>query len=87
MDADLVVGVPESGNDAAMGYALASGIPYGRAFVKNNYGGRTFIKPKQSARQKSVQIKLNALKEVVKGKRFVMIDDSIVPRDDERTGC
>ena len=78
VDADLVVGVPESGNDAAMGYALASGIPYGRAFVKNNYVGRTFIKPKQSARQKSVQIKLNALKEVVKGKRIVMIDDSIV---------
>lgn len=76
--ADLVVGVPESGNDAAMGYALESGIPYGRAFVKNNYVGRTFIKPKQSMREQSVRIKLNVLKEVVKGKRIVMIDDSIV---------
>lgn len=78
VEADLVVGVPESGNDAAMGYALESGIPYGRAFVKNNYVGRTFIKPKQSLREQSVRIKLNILKEVVKGKRIVMIDDSIV---------
>ena len=78
VEADLVVGVPESGNDAAMGYALESGIPYGRAFVKNNYVGRTFIKPKQSLREQSVRIKLNVLKEVVKGKRIVMIDDSIV---------
>lgn len=78
VEADIVVGVPESGNDAAMGYALASGIPYGRAFVKNNYVGRTFIKPKQSMREQSVQIKLNVLKDVVRGKRVVMIDDSIV---------
>lgn len=78
VEADLVVGVPESGNDAAMGYALESGIPYGRAFVKNNYVGRTFIKPKQSMREQSVRIKLNVLKDVVKGKRIVMIDDSIV---------
>lgn len=76
--ADMVVGVPESGNDAAMGYALESGIPLGRAFVKNNYVGRTFIKPGQSAREKSVKIKLNVLKDAVKGKRIVMIDDSIV---------
>jgi len=76
--ADLVVGVPESGNDAAMGFALASGIPYGRAFVKNNYVGRTFIKPKQSMREQSVRIKLNVLKDAVKGRRVVMIDDSIV---------
>lgn len=78
VEADLVVGVPDSGTDAAMGYALASGIPYGRAFIKNNYVGRTFIKPKQSVREQSVRIKLNVLKEEVKGKRVVMIDDSIV---------
>lgn len=78
VEADLVVGVPESGNDAAMGYALESGIPYGRAFVKNNYVGRTFIKPKQSMREQSVKIKLNVFKDAVKGKRIIMIDDSIV---------
>lgn len=77
-DADVVVGVPESGNCAAMGYAMESGIPYGVAFIKNNYVGRTFIKPKQSQRESSVKIKLNVLKEVVAGKRVVMIDDSIV---------
>ncbi|CCY58143.1 amidophosphoribosyltransferase [Clostridium sp. CAG:632] len=78
VEADLVVGVPESGNAAAMGYALESGIPYGTAFIKNTYVGRTFIKPKQSQRESSVNVKLNVLKEVVKGKRVVMIDDSIV---------
>mgnify|MGYP002703804401 CR=1 FL=1 len=78
VDADLVVGVPESGNCAAMGYAMQSGIPYGQAFVKNTYVGRTFIKPKQKSRESSVQIKLNALREVVDGKRIIMIDDSIV---------
>ena len=78
VEADLVVGVPESGNAAAMGYAMESGIPYGAAFVKNSYVGRTFIKPKQSARESSVKIKLNALHESVKGKRVIMIDDSIV---------
>ncbi|MDO4941644.1 MAG: amidophosphoribosyltransferase [Lachnospiraceae bacterium] len=78
VDADLVVGVPESGNAAAMGYAMESGIPYGTAFVKNTYVGRTFIKPKQSNRESSVSIKLNALKEAVAGKRIIMIDDSIV---------
>ncbi len=77
-DADIVVGVPDSGNAAAMGFALETGIPYGTAFVKNSYVGRTFIKPKQSVRESSVRIKLNVLKEVVKGKRVVMIDDSIV---------
>ncbi len=76
--ADLVAGVPESGTDAAMGYALESGIPYGRVFVKNNYVGRTFIKPKQSMREQSVRIKLNVLREAVEGKRVVIIDDSIV---------
>ncbi len=76
--ADIVVGVPESGNAAAMGFALESGIPYGTAFVKNSYVGRTFIKPKQSARESSVMVKLNVLREVVAGKRVVMVDDSIV---------
>jgi amidophosphoribosyltransferase len=78
VEADIVVGVPDSGNAAAYGFALESGIPYGMAFVKNSYVGRTFIKPKQSIRESSVKIKLNVLKEVVKGKRVVMIDDSIV---------
>lgn len=78
VDADIVVGVPDSGNAAALGFSLESGIPYGMAFVKNSYVGRTFIKPKQSARESSVKIKLNVLKDVVKGKRVVMIDDSIV---------
>lgn len=78
VDADIVVGVPESGNAAAMGYAMESGIPYGTAFVKNSYVGRTFIKPKQSSRESSVMVKLNVLREVVNGKRVVMIDDSIV---------
>ena len=78
VEADLVTGVPESGNAAALGYSLQSGIPYGTAFVKNGYVGRTFIKPKQSSRESSVRIKLNVLKEAVAGKRVVMIDDSIV---------
>ena len=78
VEADLVVGVPESGNCAALGYSLQSGIPYGQAFVKNSYVGRTFIKPKQRNRESSVQVKLNALKEAVEGKRIIMIDDSIV---------
>ncbi len=78
VDADLVVGVPDSGNAAAMGFALQAEIPYQMAFIKNSYVGRTFIKPKQSARESSVKIKLNVLKEVVRGKRVVMVDDSIV---------
>lgn len=78
VDADLVVGVPESGNPAALGFSLESGIPYGNAFIKNNYVGRTFIKPKQAQRESSVKVKLNVLKEAVAGKRVVMIDDSIV---------
>ncbi len=78
VDADLVVGVPESGNAAALGYSLQSGIPYGTAFVKNGYVGRIFIKPKQSSRESSVRVKLNVLKEAVDGKRIIMIDDSIV---------
>ena len=78
VEADLVVGVPESGNGAALGYAMESGIPYGHAFVKNGYVGRTFIKPGQSSRESSVRVKLNVLSEAVRGKRVIMIDDSIV---------
>ena len=78
VDADLVVGVPESGNCAALGFSLQSGIPYGTAFVKNAYVGRTFIKPKQKNRENSVQVKLNPIREAVEGKRVIMIDDSIV---------
>lgn len=78
VEADLVVGVPESGNAAALGYSMESGIPYGTAFVKNGYVGRTFIKPKQSSRESSVRVKLNVLAESVREKRVVMIDDSIV---------
>lgn len=78
VEADLVVGVPESGNAAALGYSMQSGIPYGIAFMKNGYVGRTFIKPKQSFRADSVRVKLNAVKEAVNGKRIIMIDDSIV---------
>lgn len=78
VEADIVTGVPESGNCAAMGYAMESGIPYAAAFVKNTYVGRTFIKPKQKNRESSVQVKLNPIREVVQGKKVIMIDDSIV---------
>ncbi len=78
VEADIVVGVPESGNPAALGYSMESGIPYGNAFIKNNYVGRTFIKPKQEQRESSVMVKLNVLKEAIEGKRVIMIDDSIV---------
>lgn len=78
VEADVVVGVPDSGNAAALGYAQESGIPFGMAFYKNSYVGRTFIKPKQSLRASGVKIKLNVLPEVVKGKKVIMIDDSIV---------
>ena len=78
VDADMVIGVPESGIDAAIGYAEESGIPYEKAIVKNAYIGRTFIKPSQKERMKSVRIKLNPIGDRVKGKRVVMIDDSIV---------
>ena len=78
VDADLVAGVPESGNAAALGYSIASGIPYGMVFNKNSYIGRTFIQPKQSSRESGVQIKLNVLAEAVRGKRVILIDDSIV---------
>lgn len=77
-DADVVVGVPDSGLSAAMGFAQESGIPYGIGFVKNKYIGRTFIQPSQSMRENSVRIKLNVLRSTVEGKRVVMVDDSIV---------
>jgi len=76
--ADIVIGVPESGLDAALGYSMESGIPYVKGFVKNNYIGRTFIKPSQDLRQQAVRIKLNPVESAVKGKRVIMIDDSIV---------
>ncbi len=78
VEADMVIGVPDSGLDAATGYAKESGIPFGMGFVRNNYVGRTFIKPTQEQRASSVGIKLNVLAETVKGKRIVMVDDSIV---------
>ena len=77
-DADVVIGVPDSGLDAALGFSQASGIPYEVGFIKNKYIGRTFIAPGQSARENLVRIKLNPVSAVVKGKRVVMIDDSIV---------
>ena len=76
--ADLVIGVPNSGNTAAKGYARKANIPFAEAFVKNSYIGRTFIKPDQNERNIAVKLKLNVLREVVKGKRIVLIDDSIV---------
>jgi len=78
VEADVVIGVPDSGLGAAMGYSKASGIPYAMGIVKNKYIGRTFIAPTQSAREKMVFVKLNALKSDVNGKRVVIIDDSIV---------
>jgi len=78
VDADVVIGVPDSGLDAALGYSQESGIPYGMGFVKNKYIGRTFINPGQSERQNKVKIKLNPVASTVKGKRVVLIDDSIV---------
>lgn len=78
VEADVVIGVPESGIDAAIGYSEESGIPYQKGIVKNSYIGRTFIKPTQSERERSVRIKLNALESEVRGKRVVLLDDSIV---------
>ena len=78
VQADLVIGVPDSGLDAAVGYARQSGIPYGIGFIKNKYIARTFIAPGQKSREDKVRIKLNPIASVVKGKRVVMIDDSIV---------
>ena len=78
VQADIVIGVPDSGLDAAMGYARQSGIPYGMGFIKNKYIGRTFISPTQTMRENEVNIKLNPIRSVVEGKRVVLIDDSIV---------
>ncbi len=77
-DADLVIPVPESGTPAAIGYAEASGIPYGQGLVKNSYVGRTFIQPSQTIRQLGIRLKLNPLRDVIAGKRIVVVDDSIV---------
>lgn len=78
VNADIVIGVPDSGIDAAIGYARQSGIPYGIGFIKNKYIGRTFIAPGQKSREDKVRIKLNVVKSEVCGKRVVLIDDSIV---------
>jgi amidophosphoribosyltransferase len=77
-EADLVIPVPESGTPAAIGYAEASGIPYGQGLVKNSYVGRTFIQPSQTIRKLGIRLKLNPLRDVIAGKRIVVVDDSIV---------
>ena len=84
VEADLVIPVPESGTPAAIGYAEASGIPYGQGFVKNSYVGRTFIQPSQTLRQLGIRLKLNALETVIRGKRLVVVDDSIVRGNTQR---
>jgi amidophosphoribosyltransferase len=84
VDADLVIPVPESGTPAAIGYAEASGIPYSAGFMKNAYVGRTFIQPSQTIRQLGIRLKLNPLREVVRGKRLVVVDDSIVRGNTQR---
>ncbi|MDP2327475.1 MAG: amidophosphoribosyltransferase [Dehalococcoidia bacterium] len=78
VEADLVIGVPDSATAAAIGYARASGIPYAEGLVKNRYVGRTFIQPDQRIRERGVQMKFNPLREVLEGKRVVVVDDSIV---------
>ena len=83
-DADLVIPVPESGTPAAIGYAEASGIPYGTGLVKNSYVGRTFIQPSQTIRQLGIRLKLNPLRDVIEGKRLVVVDDSIVRGNTQR---
>jgi amidophosphoribosyltransferase len=83
-DADLVIPVPESGTPAAIGYAEASGIPYGSGLVKNAYVGRTFIQPSQTIRQLGIRLKLNPLRDIVRGKRLVVVDDTIVRGNTQR---
>ncbi|TWF76960.1 amidophosphoribosyltransferase [Pseudonocardia hierapolitana] len=84
VDADLVIPVPESGTPAAIGYAQGSGIPYGQGLVKNQYVGRTFIQPSQTIRQLGIRLKLNPLRDVIRGKRLVVVDDSIVRGNTQR---
>ena len=84
VDADVVIGVPESGIPAATGYAEESGVPYGQGFVKNSYVGRTFIQPSQTIRQLGIRLKLNPLREVIAGKRLIVVDDSIVRGNTQR---
>ena len=84
VEADLVMPTPESGTPAAIGYAQGSGIPYGQGLVKNAYVGRTFIQPSQTIRQLGIRLKLNPLREVVRGKRLVVVDDSIVRGNTQR---
>ncbi len=84
VEADLVIPVPESGTPAAVGYAQASGIPFAQGFVKNAYVGRTFIQPSQTIRQLGIRLKLNPLREVIEGKRIVVVDDSIVRGNTQR---
>ena len=84
VEADLVIPTPESGTPAAIGYAQASGIPYGQGLVKNAYVGRTFIQPSQTIRQLGIRLKLNPLREVIRGKRLVVVDDSIVRGNTQR---
>jgi amidophosphoribosyltransferase len=84
IDADLVIGVPESGIPAAVGYAQEAGIPYGQGLTKNAYVGRTFIQPSQTIRQLGIRLKLNPLKEVIRGKRLIVVDDSIVRGNTQR---
>ncbi len=84
VEADLVIPVPESGTPAAIGYADASGIPYAQGLVKNSYVGRTFISPSQTLRQLGIRLKLNPLREVIQGKRLVVVDDSIVRGNTQR---
>ncbi|HEU5007254.1 MAG TPA: amidophosphoribosyltransferase [Jatrophihabitantaceae bacterium] len=83
-DADLVIPVPESGTPAAIGYAEESGIPYGLGLVKNSYVGRTFIQPSQTIRQLGIRLKLNPLRDVIRGKRLVVVDDTIVRGNTQR---
>ena len=84
VEADLVIATPESGTPAAIGYAQASGIPYGQGLVKNAYVGRTFIQPTQTLRQLGIRLKLNPVREVIGGKRLVVVDDSIVRGNTQR---
>jgi amidophosphoribosyltransferase len=79
-----VIPVPESGTPAAIGYAAGSGIPYGQGLVKNAYVGRTFIQPSQTIRQLGIRLKLNPLREIIRGKRLVVVDDSIVRGNTQR---